>query len=337
MATMYDICAKTGLSTATVSRVINNSSKVSDKTRKVVLNAMKEHGFRPNQAARMLAGKTTDTIGVVLPEIDNGFYVKVLRGINEAVKEANRHLLVSFYENKQSLNEALQTMSTSGRTDAIIVMNSSLSTRTIDQLVKNCGQPVILIGHRSESSELIDIVGIDNINGAARAVSHLLEQGFENLLLLTGPNHYLDSTQRLEGAKLAFACAGKDFSKVRILKAFFDFEGGRQAMNGYLFENPDLPPDALFAFNDQMALGAMDALKEKGFRIPDDIAVIGFDDSEIAQFTDLSTIQVPMHALGYEAASMAIRKIGHDRSVPKSIMLKTSVVVRKSTLIQKSP
>jgi LacI family transcriptional regulator len=87
MATMYDISERTGLSTATVSRVINNSSKVSDKTRKIVLNAMKKHGYQPNQAARMLAGKTTDTIGVVLPEIDNGFYVKVLQGINEAVKD----------------------------------------------------------------------------------------------------------------------------------------------------------------------------------------------------------------------------------------------------------
>jgi LacI family transcriptional regulator, xylobiose transport system transcriptional regulator len=238
---------------------------------------------------------------------------------------------VSFYENKSGLEEALQTMSLSGRTDSVIVMNSSLPTQEIDQLAGSCG-PATLIGHRSKSSEVFDIVGIDNVNGACDAVSHLLEQGFENLMLLTGPNHYLDSTQRLQGAKQAFEAAGKDFSKIWILKAFFNFAGGRQAMIDYLAEKPELP-DAIFAFNDQMALGAMDVLEKRGFRIPDDVAVLGFDDSEIAQFADLSTVHVPMREIGYEAASMAIRKIGQDRSPPKSITLKTSVVARKSTAV----
>jgi DNA-binding LacI/PurR family transcriptional regulator len=100
MATMYDICEHTGLSTATVSRVINNSSKVSEKSRKIVLKAMDELGFRPNQAARSLAGKKKETIGVIFPEIENGFCAQVLRGINNAAKAGRKHLLTAFYENE---------------------------------------------------------------------------------------------------------------------------------------------------------------------------------------------------------------------------------------------
>lgn len=329
MATLYDVCNKTGLSTATVSRVINESTAVTDKTRKIVLAAMKELDYHPNQAARMLAGKKTDTIGVIFPEIDNGFYVQVLRGIDNAAQEKNMHLLTAFYHNKTGLKGTLQSLSARGRTDAIVMINNDLSDRQVKNLV-NKAVPIVMIGHSAETSASFDVVGIDNTTGATIAVSHLLEQGIEKILLLTGPSDNFDSIQRLNGAKQAFGEAGKDFSKATIIESHFTYEGGIQHMTEYLDAgNP--APTAMFAFNDRMALGAIEALKNKGHNVPEDLIVVGFDDTEIALYAGLTSVHVPMQDIGYEAANLAIRRIDQKKFNPSTITVTTSLSVRKST------
>lgn len=329
MATLYDVCKKTGLSTATVSRVINGSSAVTEKTRKVVLDAMKELDYRPNQAARMLAGKKTDTIGVIFPEIDNGFYVQVLRGIDNAAKEANLHLLTAFYHDKDGLKHTLQSMASRGRTDSIVMINNDLSDRQVKNLV-NEAVPIVMIGHSAETSATFDVVGIDNTNGAAAAVGHLLEKGIEDIMLITGPSDNFDSMQRLNGAKLAFADAGKDFSSVTVLENHFTYEGGIEHMAKYLESGKPLPR-AIFAFNDRMALGAIEALKAKGKSVPEDTIVVGFDDTEIALYAGLSSVHVPMQDIGYEAANLAIRRIDQKKYNPSTVTVTTSLTVRGST------
>lgn len=329
MATLYDVCKKTGLSTATVSRVINDSSAVTEKTRQIVLDAMKALDYRPNQAARMLAGKKTDTIGVIFPEIDNGFYVQVLRGIDNAAKEKSMHLLTAFYHDKNGLKDTLQSLSARGRTDAIVMINNDLSDRQVKNLVNN-SVPIVLIGHSAETSATFDVVGIDNTTGAYAAVGHLIEKGIENILLLTGPNDNFDSIQRLNGAKLAFEDAGKDFSKATVIESHFTYEGGIKHMTEYLESGKPLP-DAIFAFNDRMALGAIEALNNKGHTVPEDLIMIGFDDTEIALYAGLTTVHVPMQDIGYEAANLAIRRVGQDKFNPSTITVNTSLSVRKST------
>lgn len=329
MATLYDVCKKTGLSTATVSRVINGSSAVTEKTRKIVQDAMKELDYRPNQAARMLAGKKTDTVGVIFPEIDNGFYVQVLRGIDNAAKEAGLHLLTAFYHDKAGLKHTLQSLASRGRTDSIVMINNDLSDRQVKNLV-NEAVPIVMIGHSAETSASFDVVGIDNTNGAAAAVAHLLEKGTEDIMLLTGPADNFDNMQRLNGAKMAFGEAGKDFSSVKVVESFFTYEGGIQHMTEYLNAG-NRPPKALFAFNDRMALGAMEALKHKGLSAPEDLIVVGFDDTEIALYADLTSVHVPMMDIGYEAANLAIRRIDQKKFNPSTITVTTSLTVRGST------
>ncbi len=329
MATLYDVCRKTGLSTATVSRVINGSTAVTEKTRKVVLDAMKELDYRPNQAARMLAGKKTDTIGVIFPEIDNGFYVQVLRGIDNAAKEANLHLLTAFYHNKDGLKHTLQSLASRGRTDSIVMINNDLSDRQVKNLVRD-SVPIVMIGHSAETSATFDVIGIDNINGAAAAVTHLLEKGIEDILLLTGPNDNFDSIQRLSGAKMAYEESGKDFSKAVVIENHFTYEGGIEVMNTYL-ESGNPLPGAIFAFNDRMALGAIETLRNKGYSVPDDLLVVGFDDTEIALYAGLSSIHVPMQDIGYEAANLAIRRISQEKFNPSTITITTSLTVRNTT------
>jgi LacI family transcriptional regulator len=327
MATMYDICEETGLSTATVSRVINNSSKVSDRSRKTVLNAMDKLGFRPNQAARSLAGKKTDTIGVIFPEIDNGFYAQVLRGINDAAKAGGKHLLTAFYEDEKSLKETLWNLAQQGRTDAVIMMNSSLSVQQLDKL-SNGHVPLILIGQRTDTSRLFDIIGIDNEAGSYEATTHLLNKGIKKLLLITGPNHYQDSVLRLNGAKNAIEDAGLALDDVDQIHGFFTFESGKTAMANYI-ERTSVIPDAVFAFNDLMALGAIEAMKESNINITQ-VETIGFDGSELAKFANLSTVRVPMQEIGFEAGSLAIRRMGSRPSSPTTVNLATSLVLREN-------
>ena len=162
------------------------------------------------------------------------------------------------------------------------------------------------------------------------AVTHLLDQGVERILLLTGPADNFDSIQRLNGAKQAFEDTGKDFTKATVIESHFTYEGGIQHMTEYLDSGKPLP-EAIFAFNDRMALGAIEALKAKGKTVPEDLIVVGFDDTEIALYAGLTTVHVPMQDIGYEAANLAIRRIGQKKFNPSTITVNTSLSARKST------
>jgi len=329
MATLYDVCKMTGLSTATVSRVINGSSAVTEKTRKIVQDSMKKLDYRPNHAARMLAGKKTDTIGVIFPEIDNGFYVQVLRGIDNAATEAGLHLLTAFYHDKAGLKHTLQSLASRGRTDSIVMINNDLSDRQVKNIV-NSAVPIVMIGHSAETSASFDVVGIDNTNGAANAVNHLLKAGADNIMLLTGPSDNFDNIQRLGGARMAIENAGKDFSKTVILESDFTYAGGISTMTEFIKSGAHLP-DAIFALNDRMALGAIEALKAVGKSIPDDLIIAGVDDTEIAIYANLTSVHIPMQDIGYEAANLAIRRINQKSYNPSTITVTTSLTVRNST------
>jgi DNA-binding LacI/PurR family transcriptional regulator len=322
---MYDICARTGLSSATVSRVVNDKGSISAKTRRIVLKAIDELDYQPNQAARALAGKKTEAIGVLLPEIDNGFYVQVLKGIAVAVKESRMHQLITFYDDPQELRKMMLSLSSGGRTDALIIMNNMLPDEEIKNLVKG-RLPVILIGSDSAS---YDVVGMDNQNGAYAAAKHLIDQGRKNIVIITGPEQNIDSIQRMQGVKKAFEDAGRDFSKVRMLRGEFALEGGREAMEHFLSES-DVPPDAVLALNDSMALGVMEVLARKDIRVPEDVVVTGFDDSEAAGHAGLSSVHVPMRDIGYEAANLAIRRIDQDNYNPTCITVNTSLHLRET-------
>jgi DNA-binding LacI/PurR family transcriptional regulator len=162
--------------------------------------------------------------------------------------------------------------------------------------------PIVMIGHSAETSASFDVVGIDNTNGASAAVAHLLKKGLENILLLTGPADNFDSIQRLNGARMAYEEVGRDFSKATVVESHFTYEGGIQHMREYLEGGAPLP-QAIFAFNDRMALGAIEALKAKGKSTPEDLLVVGFDDTEIALYADLTSIHVPMQDIGFSGAS----------------------------------
>ncbi|MDF7798282.1 LacI family DNA-binding transcriptional regulator [Pontiellaceae bacterium B1224] len=328
MATLYDVCEKTGLSTATVSRVINGSGLVKEATRERVHQAMKELNYRPNQAARKLAGGKTDTIGIILPLLDNGYYVKVLRGIDNVSTKEKLKLLISFYHSETDLLDYLQSLCREGRTDAIILMNNTFFGPDKVRELAGDDIPIALIGQNG-INEGMDSVLIDNFQGAYRAVTHLLENKPQSLLLLTGPKDNHDSNKRLEGAQQAIQDASLEID-VKIVTGDFYHEGGRKAFEEYVGRQNALP-EAIFAFNDAMALGVLDVLAETEKRIPEDIQLIGFDNNEIGQYIGLSTVSFPMEQIGETATRLVAERIKNKDLKPSSISMETSLIPRKTT------
>ena len=329
MATLYDVCETTGLSTATVSRVINGSGLVKEKTRERVQQAMKELNYRPNQAARMLAGGKTDTIGVILPVIDNGYYVQVLHGIDTILTKKKLKLLISFYPSDAELLETLSSLSGEGRTDAIIVMNNTfLHPEKIRELTGD-EFPIVLVGQHNGSTKAIDSILIDNAQGAYSAVEHLLERKPESLLLLTGPQDNHDSNERLKGAQKAIQNASYKM-EVTLVHSDFLFEGGGKSFADHI-EKQGTFPDAVFAFNDDTALGAIEVLNNTSLKIPEDIQIVGFDNNLLARCVGLSTVKVPMQQIGIEAGRLVAERIKNKDAKPTTMTLKTELIARKTT------
>lgn len=329
MATLYDVCEKTGLSTATVSRVINGSGLVREATRERVIQAMRELNYRPSHAARMLAGRKTDTIGVVLPLLDNGYYVQVLRGIDTVSTRENLKLLISFYHSDADLQKNLSSLCGEGRTDAIILMNNPYFGPAKMRELAGDDIPVALIGQHHESVKATDCVLIDNFQGAYRAVGHLLAAAPKSLLLITGPRDNHDSDERLKGALKAVEDAGVDVEVATVTGDFYR-EGGRAAFEEYVGAG-DVLPEAVFAFNDAMAIGVLDVLEERGARIPEEVQVVGFDNNEIARHIGLSTVGFPMRRIGEEATRLVAERVKNRDLEPVSITMETTLLPGKTT------
>ncbi|NNJ71327.1 MAG: LacI family DNA-binding transcriptional regulator [Kiritimatiellales bacterium] len=329
MATLYDVCKKTGLSSATVSRVINGSSLVKKATRDRVQKAMEELNYRPSHAARMLAGSKTDTIGVVLPAIDNGYYVQVLHGLDHVSTTEKLKLLISFYHSDLDLLDNLGSLCGEGRADAVILMNNSLLPPEKVRELTGDDFPIVLIGQKDETAKAADSILIDNVHGAHCAVAHLLENQPKSLLLITGPENNFDSQERLLGAQKAIEEAPFDV-EVSILHSDFRYEGGRKVFAEYIKEHGTYP-DAVFSFNDDMALGVLDVLNGSDRKIPEDIQIIGFDNNLLARCIGLSTISVPMRQIGVEAGLLVANRIKNKDAKPASITLQTSLIPRKTT------
>ena len=329
MATLYDVCEKTGLSTATVSRVINGSGLVKEETRERVLQAMRELDYHPSHAARMLAGRKTDTIGVILPLLDNGYYVQVLRGIDEVSTKENLKLMISFYHSESDMLDILSSLGREKRTDAMIVMNNPYFGAEKVRELAGPDIPVALIGQTHGPIKAVDSVLIDNFQGAYSAVEHLMKTKPRSLVLMTGPKDNHDSDERFKGAQKAIQDSGHE-PEVTTLTGDYYHEGGRNLFAAHVEQSGSFP-EAVFAFNDAMALGVLDVLSEHGKKVPEDVQVVGFDNTEIGQYIGLSSVNFPMMQIGEEAARLVFERIQDNTAKQVTLTMPTTLVARKTT------
>ncbi|WP_239017686.1 LacI family DNA-binding transcriptional regulator [Sphingomonas aracearum] len=308
-----------------MSRALNGAASVSPATRDRVQASARALGYVPNAAARSLSLARSNTIGVVLPELHGEFFSEIVRGMDRAAGSLGLQLLLSnMHADVELAAHALRAMR--GRVDGLLIMAPELAAATlIDALPGQ--QPAVLINCAAAGRSHPGF-GIDNRAGAAAMVRHLLAQGRQRIVHLAGPGSNLDARERQEGFTAAMAELAPG-APVEVLAGDFHEETGMAAAQALLSRGPAC--DAIFAANDQMAIGAMRALQDAGVDVPGRIAVAGFDDVPVARYLALSTMRVPIAEMGARALARLARLIDGTDTTTDVELLVPELVVRGTT------
>ncbi|MEU0671849.1 LacI family DNA-binding transcriptional regulator [Streptomyces sp. NPDC006172] len=337
--TLEEVAARAGVGRGTVSRVINGSPRVSDATRAAVEAAVAELGYVPNTAARALAANRTDAIALVVPEPETRFFAEpyfsdIVRGVGAELSDTEMQLLLIFAGSDRERRRLAQYLA-AHRVDGVLLV----SVHANDPLPDLLGQleiPAVISGPRS-AAETLPSVDSDNYGGARSAVEHLLAQGRRSIAHITGRLDVYGAQRRVDGYRDALRDAGCEVDEGLVQPGDFTEEGGRRAMADLLARTPGL--DAVFAGSDVMAAGARQALREAGRRIPDDVALVGYDDSAIARHMDppLTSVRQPIEEMGRRMLDLLLTEIADRRPTasrelePRQVVLATELVQRASS------
>ncbi|ELJ8716092.1 substrate-binding domain-containing protein [Vibrio cholerae] len=329
MATMKDIARLAGVSTSTVSHVINKSRFVSDEIAERVNNAAQQLNYAPSALARSLKMNRTKTIGMLVTTSTNPFFGEVVKGVERSCYHQGYNLILCNTEGdnqrmKASINTLLQK-----RVDGLLLMCSTLEGERLDVFDRYPDIPIVVMdwGPILFASDKIQ----DNsLQGGYIAAKHLIECGHKEIGCITGPLIRHQAQMRYEGYKRALAEAGIAINPDWIVESDFECEGGYQAFEK-LYERGKLP-SALFVSNDMMAMGVIQAASQRGLRVPDDLSLIGYDDVHIAKFMTpaLTTIHQPKYRLGKAAVDTLLYRLENPDTTAQVVQLEPTLVVRNS-------
>jgi LacI family transcriptional regulator len=339
MATMRDVAELAGVSTATVSHVINGSKKLSPETTERVLHAISQVNYTPNTVAKSLRMGQTHTIGVLVEDIRGLPVAGIVSGISETLSKAgyktifhDLHLLEKLYNQyeqigtyRQRINEGV-TLLKSSNVDGIIYV--AMHDRHLDYLLDPTDTPLVYA--YSHGTENDTFVTYSNRDSAAEMIRYLLRKGHERIAVIAGHPHSYPTAQRLLGIQMAMQQAQLALPAEYIRYGDWEYESGRKETLAILQLNPQ--PTAIFAMNDLMAAGCMDALHKEGLHIPQDIAVSGFDNREIASYLQppLTTIALPTPEIGTKAALLIMDLINNPKPHPRREIIPCSIIERAS-------
>jgi LacI family transcriptional regulator len=327
LVTIKDVAREAGVSVATVSRVWNEAAFVSPGTRKRVAEVATRLGYSPHGAARSLITRTTHALGVLLPDLYGEFFSEIIRGIDHTAQAAGYHILVSSsHDSKDEIDAALRSMR--GRVDGMIIMSPDIEAqRTLHALQGSF--PVVLLNGGVEA-DAFDAITIENHEGAREMVRHLIAHGHKRIAMIGGPQRNYDAAERLRGYQTALTESAIALDASVVVQGDFSELSGHRAVKQLL----DLGsrPTAIFAANDSMAIGALSALHESGLRVPQQMAVAGFDDIPLARYMNppLSTVHVDISLLGERAAGLLLSSLLEGQRPPQQLQLSTTLVIRSS-------
>jgi DNA-binding LacI/PurR family transcriptional regulator len=330
--TLEQVAEAARVSRATASRVVNGDRRVGDEARTAVEAAVKELGYTPNRAARSLVTRRSDSIAVVIPEpttqlFGDPFFPRVLRGISDALAEEELALVLLMPQGRGD-EVRVERYLAAGHTDGAILI-SLHGSDPLPRDLQRRGIPVVVGGRPPGAG--IPYVDVDNRGGAGLAVDHLLQSGRRHVATIAGPQDMPPGADRLAGYHETLARAGLEVADQLIEVADFSLDGGRAAMERLLDRAPEI--DAVFAASDLMAMGALGALATAGRRVPDDVAVVGFDDSPIAAAArpPLSSVRQPTEEMGREMARLLLHGMRNAEGPPRRVILDTSLSIRQSS------
>lgn len=328
--TIRDVARQAGVSVATVSRVLNSSGPVSPATRERVEAVAEELSYVPHGGARSLITRRTSNLGVILPDLYGEFFSQLIRGMDTAARAPGYHLLLSgSHADHAALTTAVRAMR--GRVDALILMSPDLTGAELVEVVP-AGLPAVLINTDARESRRFDTLNVDNRGGALQAVRHLAGLGRERIALIGGDPANHDARERRAGYRQALEEAGLEWRSEWELESDFTKSGGHAAARKLLPLDPR--PTAVFAANDSMAVGAVSAFRDAGIRIPEDLAMVGFDDVPIAQYVrpPLSSVRVDLPGFGRRAVELIVEALKDPPDhMPRHEVVETELVIRGSS------
>ena len=331
---MVDIAKKLKISVSTVSRALNEHPDIKEETRNQVKKLAKKLNYSPNQIARSLKSKKTNVIGVIVPEIKHDFFSSAISGIEEVAYHSGYTILVC-QSNESYKREVINTNALMHQRVAGLIVSISQTTENGNHFKEliNRGMPIVFFDRACKDVSANKVV-IDDVKSAFGAVTHLIQRGRKKIVHLAGPQELKICEQRLKGYKNALKEANIPISKelIRYSSGLHEIDG-YNSLDSLLKEN--IIPDAIFAVNDPVAVGAFQRMKEDGLKIPKDIAIVGFSNNRITSLIEpsMTTVGQPSFKMGEKAAGLLIEMLKNPKrnNQKKTIMLETELIIRKST------
>jgi LacI family transcriptional regulator len=328
--TIRDIADESGVSVATVSRVINDRPDVASKTRADVLRVMRAHSFVTNRSARALSIGRTGLIGLTVPFVDESYFTAIISGASEALYEQGQRAVLCPTHHEHEREATMLAHLMDGTTDGAIMLLPKESSEALREL-RHAGYPFVVADLRQPLDGDIPAVTATNLAGGKSGVDHLLRLGHRRIAVITGVPGWTATEERLEGYRIALTAAGVPIDADLIVSGDFTTESGHAAARRLM--DVAEPPTAIVAANDNMAVGALRAAIERGLQVPGDLSIVGFDDTAVACDVTprLTTVRQPLAELGRTAVSLLNRLIEGQSTETLRVELATRLIVREST------
>lgn len=325
--TLLDVARQARVSTATASRVLNGSATASPPVRERVEDAARVLGYTPNRIATSLRQQYTQTVGLLVPDITNPFFAAVAKAAERTLRLAGYSCMLCDTEGGVASEQHDAMVCLHRRVDGMLVISNDSSASFFEKLGQQ-GQPIVLVDR--PSSRILDSVRVDNADGTLQAVSHLAARGRRRLAIISGPPTLLPASERLHAFVTGLGLHNLPRVEDYLHVTGFSITHGYDAARFLLALDP--PPDAIFAGNNTLGIGAIRAIKDTGCRIPEDIAVIMFDDVYLAESLEppLTVIAQPTEQIGAVAAKLLLERLDDSGRQPREVLLKPQLIVRGS-------
>ncbi len=329
MATIQDVAKEAGVSVATISRVLNNSTAVLPETRELVMEAIKKLNYKPNLLARNLRRTEAKIILVLLPNISNTFYARVVKGIEDVANKNGLNVMLCNTDSDVNRERVYLDLLKNKLADGVIFMAPELSVNELTEIgsmypVVQCSE--YLIGSK------VSFINIDNTAAAKKAVNHILSLGHKRIGFLTAKRKFISTIHREQGYRQALEEAGIEFDERLVIEGDYGFKSGIRAGNSFI--SMPYRPTAVFAVSDMMGLGVIKASIQSGLLVPKDIAVVGFDNIGIAGMYSpgLTTISQPKYDMGCFAMELLLKQLKEKKRDVSEITLEYELIIRESTV-----
>ena len=328
MATIYEVSKLAGVSLATVSRVMNNNARVSDNTKKKVLDAMKTLGYRPNATAQSLASNRSNSVGVLVSEVHGPFFGQMMSGIEAELRAAGKHVIITTGHSEEDKEKDGIEFLISRNCDAIIAHVEAVSDEYLVELSK--GKTPIYLVSRQVDVLKEKCISLDNELGGYLATKALIDLGHERIAYIAGPQFKADASYRLEGHKRALAEHNITFDENLFYIGDFKETGGIDGLKHFLDKQYQF--SALVCANDEMASGAMKYAREHDISLPEQLSIIGFDNIIFANYLypTLTTINNPVYDMSKMAARLVLKEVYQNKKIEIDPLFKPTVVMRNS-------